>query len=289
MPRVNNNADDYANARIGLYFTANQVKNNLESGSLDGQCVTAVKHFLYNMTDVPNAGVARGHAKDYGDTLVREGHATVVSEADRRRGDIVVWKQDGGGYGHIGVLLSGDRVFEQNVGIVGTPSKLVNGAVENSGKTIMIRVFATRISPLYQNWRVGKPTFYRVKSYSEGNNSEGGQGNSQRGKDFLKNSGLGINQGIRSLNNVYNLVMQGDGNLVLYKDDKWPIWSSNTIGSGAVSALMQNDGNFVLYTRNGTPVWSSDTARGGGDKIIVQNDGNLVIYRPNNTSVWSTK
>ncbi|WP_439946519.1 CHAP domain-containing protein [Streptomyces sp. BBFR109] len=144
------NADAWAAKRVGIYFQG-------FPSTLDGQCVSLIKWFLGDMCNVSDWKLARGDAKDYGDTLVRQGLATVVPATQRKRGDIVVWKQDGHGFGHIGVLLSGDRVFEENVGLVGTPSKMVGD----------FRVFSSRIDPLVANWRTGSPTFYRVKSYEE--------------------------------------------------------------------------------------------------------------------------
>lgn len=144
------NASIYANKNLGRFFKG-------YPANLTGQCVSLVKWFLQDMTSVPNPQTARGHAKDFGDTLVAQGHAKKVSSALRKRGDLVVWKQDGGGYGHIGVLTDKNHVFEENVGLAGTSSKLVSG----------VRVYASRIDPLWAFWRVGKPTFYRVKSYKE--------------------------------------------------------------------------------------------------------------------------
>ncbi len=125
--------------------------------SLTGQCVSLVKWFLQEMTSVPNPQAARGNAKDFGNTLVAQGHAKRVSSVLRKRGDLAVWPLDGGGYGHIGVLASRNTVFEENVGLKGTPSKVVAGQ----------RVYASRIDPLSAFWRVGKPKFYRVKTYKE--------------------------------------------------------------------------------------------------------------------------
>ena len=55
------------------------------------------------------------------------------------------------------------------------------------------------------------------------------------------------------------LIMQDDGNLVLYNSQgaqpENAIWSSGTYGSTNVNAFMQDDGNFVLYT----PVWDTGT------------------------------
>lgn len=149
---TNNNADEYANGRLNIFFEG-------FPNSLTGQCVSLVKWFLQEMTSVPNPQAARGNAKDYGNSLVSQGHAVEVSANERRRGDVVVWKSDGGGYGHIGILLSGDRIFEQNVGIAGSRKGSYGGNT----------VYASRVDPLYTNWRKGAPTFYRIKTYSEGN------------------------------------------------------------------------------------------------------------------------
>lgn len=157
---INLNADDYANARLNIFFPASS-NNTLADGDLTGQCVSLVKWFLQEMTSVPGAPNARGHAKDYGPTLVAQGHAREVSAAERRRGDLVAWPQDGGGYGHIGVLLSGDRVFEENVGLAGTASRVIYSGRESW------TVYASRIDPLYTSWRRGAPKFYRINTYFE--------------------------------------------------------------------------------------------------------------------------
>src|SRR5207237_2512941 len=70
--------------------------------------------------------------------------------------------------------------------------------------------------------------------------------------DTLNASGgsnqLAVNQLLRSQDGRFDLIMQGDGNLVLYRrSDSKPLWASNTNGKGATFAVMQGDGNFVLY------------------------------------------
>lgn len=157
---VANNADEYAKTRLGVYFDGNPA-------TLTGQCVSLVKWFLQEMTSVPDPQAARGHAKDYGANLVAQGHAAVVAAANRKRGDIVVWKKDGGGYGHIGVLLSNDQIFEENVGLVGVPSKHI---YDDKGNYVTT-VYASMTNPLYSSWRKGDPTFYRVNTYNEGSSA----------------------------------------------------------------------------------------------------------------------
>ncbi|MEV7521774.1 hypothetical protein [Streptomyces sp. NPDC091371] len=65
------------------------------------------------------------------------------------------------------------------------------------------------------------------------------------------------------------LVMQADGNLVLYAIGnsggyKLPLWSSGTYGNPGAYALMQEDGNFVVYKKDGGPdkggaLWATGT------------------------------
>jgi len=81
-----------------------------------------------------------------------------------------------------------------------------------------------------------------------------------------------------------SLVMQYNGDLVLYPDgyvgDRHEeLWDSGTWGHN--TAVMQDDGNFVIYPSHAVDdpydaLWSTDTR--GGDVLDVQRDGNVVIY-----------
>lgn len=148
MMAVAINADEYANPRQNIFFSG-------VTPDLDGQCVSLVKWFLQEMTSVPNPQAARGDARYVGKALVAQGHAVEVPFADRRRGDIVTYEY--GVYGHIGVILSGNRTFEENVNWPGVASKIVDGA----------RVYASRIGSIGETWRHDMH-IYRIKSYNEG-------------------------------------------------------------------------------------------------------------------------
>jgi hypothetical protein len=104
--------------------------------------------------------------------------------------------------------------------------------------------------------------------------------------ELTANQELTSNQSLASCNGDYTLIMQGDGNLVLYQGGT-ALWASGTVGSGADEAIMQGDGNFVLYTSSGTPVWASGTAGDTGAYLDVQNDGNVVIYGSSGSALWS--
>ncbi|MEP6649828.1 MAG: hypothetical protein ABJA74_07920 [Lapillicoccus sp.] len=75
------------------------------------------------------------------------------------------------------------------------------------------------------------------------------------------------------------LVMQTDGNLVLYNDGtathgKRVCWASNTQYNGAI-AIYQYDGNFVVYTADGVPTWASHTQNDGGTTVNINAYGQL--------------
>ena len=57
-----------------------------------------------------------------------------------------------------------------------------------------------------------------------------------------------LNQGENLINGPLMLSMQGDGNLVLYKNGT-PTWASGSVGKGVgpYRLLMQSDGNLVVY------------------------------------------
>ena len=112
-------------------------------------------------------------------------------------------------------------------------------------------------------------------------------------------------ESLSSLNAQYMLVMQRDGNLVLYdagcgRSSQCAVWNSGSYREeGQYYMAIQPDGNLVIYT--GRPpsatdrhIWSSQTS-GDPDSyfLAVQDDGNLVIYRgtsmANRSAVWSSR
>jgi hypothetical protein len=62
------------------------------------------------------------------------------------------------------------------------------------------------------------------------------------------------------------LILQTDGNLVLYDAANQPKWATGTSGRPATHVIMQPDGNLVIYNKKAAR-WHSDTwnvnARGG--------------------------
>ena len=105
--------------------------------------------------------------------------------------------------------------------------------------------------------------------------------------ELTANQQLSANQSLASCNGDYTLIMQGDGNFVLYQGST-ALWASNTSGSAATEAIMQGDGNLVLYSSSGSAVWATGTSGNDGAYLDVQNDGNVVIYSAAGAALWST-
>jgi hypothetical protein len=101
------------------------------------------------------------------------------------------------------------------------------------------------------------------------------------------NQSLYVNQSLISANAKYQLIMQADGNLVLYRlYNRYALWSSGTAGCDVLRVVMQGDGNLVIYQPNGRAIWASGTAGNPGSFLVLQDDGNLVIYKPK--PIWAT-
>ncbi len=97
---------------------------------------------------------------------------------------------------------------------------------------------------------------------------------------------LNAEDSVTSLDGRFRLVLQSDGNLVLYRVGGAVLWAINPGVHAVTKAIMQGDGNFVVYGPEG-PYWASNTAPNPGSFLIVQDDGNVVIYGPGGP-LWST-
>lgn len=103
------------------------------------------------------------------------------------------------------------------------------------------------------------------------------------------NQQLNVNDQLFSNNGLVRLIMQSDGNLVLYRAlDGVPLWASNTPQTVVNHAIMQGDGNFVAYSAAGRAFWASGTNGHSGAYVIVQDDGNLVVYDGGNRASWAS-
>jgi len=100
------------------------------------------------------------------------------------------------------------------------------------------------------------------------------------------NQGLTINSSIVSPNGKYRLIMQGDGNLVLYSPNR-ATWWTGTQNTGANIFIVQGDGNMVIYSP-ARYVWASFTQNRAGKILFMQDDGNLVLYDASSRPIWNS-
>jgi hypothetical protein len=107
-------------------------------------------------------------------------------------------------------------------------------------------------------------------------------------------SALAADDTVTSSNNAFQLVMQRDGNLVLYQLDAnrertVPTWASNTVGNNGARARMQSDGNLVVYAADDArPLWASNTTGRSGATLRLNEDGTLGLY-VNEEIVWTAR
>lgn len=99
---------------------------------------------------------------------------------------------------------------------------------------------------------------------------------------------LFVGQRLETADRTRMLILQGDGNLVLYNASMRALWSSVTSGKPASFLVMQLDGNLVLYDTSMRPLWASGTDGRGASRLVLQDDTNLVIYRDDGRPTWAT-
>lgn len=112
--------------------------------------------------------------------------------------------------------------------------------------------------------------------------------------DRIGNGQITSNQAIRSANERYVAVMQGDGNFVIYDYGVGrSTWTSNTSGIAGGRLAMQSDGNLVVYDANNAAPWVSGSGAGGVNRnfsLVMQDDGNLVVYDSRGAkALWSSQ
>ncbi|XP_034562506.1 mannose-specific lectin-like [Notolabrus celidotus] len=91
-----------------------------------------------------------------------------------------------------------------------------------------------------------------------------------------------------SSNGLWKAVFQNDGNFVIYG---WKAtWASDTNGSDGTRVVMQPDGNLVIYNICNQPKWNTATYTAGAHlnaRVELTDEGNLVLFKENVKS-WSS-
>ncbi len=121
------------------------------------------------------------------------------------------------------------------------------------------------------------------------------RGCSNRGFLARMNGGESLLPGGCAIANNLNtvLIMQLDGNLVVYDLHYNALWASNTAGGNKDRfAAMQQDGNFCIYPHYPDmrdTLWCSNTAGHSGAFLAIQDNGDVVVYDAGGMpSLWET-
>ncbi|MFH8372245.1 trypsin-like serine protease [Streptomyces cyaneofuscatus] len=110
-----------------------------------------------------------------------------------------------------------------------------------------------------------------------------------KARSVILASGATLQSGEQLLSESGRLVMQADGNLVVYhvtggEGRGGALWASGTGGNAGAFAKMQPDGNLVVYKKGSTgdspsgALWQSSTFGNPGARLEVQGDANVVVY-----------
>ncbi|MCG5435375.1 hypothetical protein [Micromonospora foliorum] len=76
-----------------------------------------------------------------------------------------------------------------------------------------------------------------------------------------------------------------DSNLVLTQAG-FPLWDTETRGNPGAHVILQTDGNLVVYSRDGTPVWHTNTRGSNASQLVLRDNGDLVLLDPGGTVIW---
>lgn len=103
-------------------------------------------------------------------------------------------------------------------------------------------------------------------------------------------NGATVNGGyyIRSSDLRYAVMMQSDGNLVLYGPGYHVLWANNENGNPGAYLGLQSDGNIVEYSSSGHALWATNTSGQSLNYLVMQSDGNLVAYNTSGSAIWAT-
>ncbi|GJF31710.1 hypothetical protein KNE206_44100 [Kitasatospora sp. NE20-6] len=93
-------------------------------------------------------------------------------------------------------------------------------------------------------------------------------------------------------NGMSQLILQSNGNLVLYKftgADAYPVWASGTNGHGVVRVDWSRSGYVKLLNSSGGIVCTMGALNPApGGHAELRNDGNLVFLNSSGNATWDT-
>ena len=110
---------------------------------------------------------------------------------------------------------------------------------------------------------------------------------------LVSNEVLAVGQSIQSPNGLFTLLMQNDGNLVVYgpfDGVDTVYWASGTNGTGANRAIVNPDGRLEMFDAGDNLEYStlSGATTTVNPLLRLEDDGQVVIYRHDGQRVWES-
>jgi peptidoglycan/xylan/chitin deacetylase (PgdA/CDA1 family) len=93
---------------------------------------------------------------------------------------------------------------------------------------------------------------------------------------------------LESPNHACRLIMQANGDLVLYSASRQPLWSSGTSGSPDTIAVLQRNGDFALLSRTGQALFSSGTPGHEGSVLTLARRSQAIVLTRSGRTLWAT-
>uniref|UniRef100_A0A8C6TTF0 Bulb-type lectin domain-containing protein n=1 Tax=Neogobius melanostomus TaxID=47308 RepID=A0A8C6TTF0_9GOBI len=105
------------------------------------------------------------------------------------------------------------------------------------------------------------------------------------------NQELRCGEFIESLNGEYYAIMQHDSNMVVYKRDHGPVWATGTNQCSGTRLVVQSDGDLVLFNSEKSVVWHSCShvePLSSTMRLTMCNNGELCLDNDGDT-IWSSR
>lgn len=301
------------NHYLGHVAIVSSVSNNgntivVDEYNLKGTGVYGTRQLTYNVTDWPNDFIHIADIAPGGTGWPGVGSATFLGSDHLNPGQVMRSSQYilSGNVQYVLIMQSDGNLVEYHYqsavwanGKNGNPGAYLG--VQSDGNIVE---YTASGSPIWATNTNGQSLAYLVMQ-SDGNlvayntsnppapiwaNNKGGNANhSYVGSDRLYNGQtMAGDYFLRSGDLRYALLMQSDGNLVLFGPGYHKLWATGTSGNPGAYLGLQGDGNMVVYSSSGHALWASNTGGQSLSYLVMQTDGNLVAYNTNNAPIWAT-
>lgn len=92
---------------------------------------------------------------------------------------------------------------------------------------------------------------------------------------------------LTSPNGYHRLTVQGDGNVVLTNSGA-AVSSTRTTGTLDARLVLQEDGNLVVFSGAAKAAWTSQTSGYGVQALTLGDDGTLRLVEVDGTATWDS-